>query len=92
MKIKHFAGYGSVQATRVKDKKHTLHIQVRGNHEWGLRRDDQIDLFRWLVSRFDKSFKDFTWVEWQKLQPRVEIVESFDYDKKEDVCDYIFDY
>lgn len=55
MKIKHWQGYGTVSATRIKDKNCTLHIRLTGNHEWGLRRDDMYDLYNWLVKRFDKS-------------------------------------
>ena len=36
MKIKHWQGYGCVNAVRVKDKEHTLHIRVTGNHECGI--------------------------------------------------------
>ena len=45
MKIKHWQGYGTVSATRIKDKSCTLHVLVTGNHEWGLRRDDLYDLY-----------------------------------------------
>ena len=68
MKIKHFAGYGSVEAKKVSktiktnpfdEKFVTLKIQVKGNHEWGLLRDDSYDLYHWLLKRFDKSIKDY---------------------------------
>ena len=60
MKIKHFAGYGSVQAKKVSkttcgDKK-KLVVEVKGNHEWGLVRDDIYDVKRWLFNRFEKNF------------------------------------
>ena len=61
MKIKHWQGYGTVNAVKesrtVRDGVVTLTIKVTGNHEWGLVRDDEYDLINWLVKRFDKSFK-----------------------------------
>lgn len=62
MKIKHWQGYGCVDAKKVSKKSKngstTLIVMVRGNHEWGLVRDDKYDLKRWLVDRFDKGAKD----------------------------------
>ena len=67
MKIKHFAGYGCVNATKIKketvDGITTLGVDVVGNHEWGLVRNDVIDLKRWLVDRFDKKAKDIPYWE-----------------------------
>lgn len=60
MKIKHFAGYGCVNATKVKDNTCRLHVKVKGNHEWGLganRTWDEYGLFNWLVKRFDKKIE-----------------------------------
>ena len=68
MKIKHFAGYGSVEAkkvskttrTNILDEKFvTLKVEVKGFHEWGLIRDDSYDLYHWLIKRFDKNVKDY---------------------------------
>lgn len=60
MKIKHFAGYGSVQAKKVSKTtcggKSKLVVEVKGNHEWGLVRDDIYDVRRWLFNRFEKNF------------------------------------
>lgn len=61
MRIKHFAGYGSVQArkvskTNLSDNKTKLVIEVRGDHEWGLVRDDIYDVRRWLFNKFEKNF------------------------------------
>lgn len=90
MKIKHWQGYGSVTATKVKDNTCKLHIRVVGNHEWGICRNDLYDLYNWLVKKFDKSIKDST--EWYRLYPTVEISEGYDYVNKVDVCDYCFNY
>ena len=61
MRIKHFAGYGSVQArkvskTNLSDNKTKLVIEVKGDHEWGLVRDDIYDVRRWLFNKFEKNF------------------------------------
>lgn len=61
MRIKHFAGYGSVQAkkvskTSVGENKSKLVVEVKGNHECGLVRDDIYDVRRWLFNRFEKNF------------------------------------
>lgn len=60
MKIKHFAGYGSVQAKKVSKTtvgdKTKLVVEVKGNHEWGLVRNDIYDVKRWLFDKFEKNF------------------------------------
>ena len=60
MKIKHFAGYGSVQAKKVSKttigNRAKLVVEVKGNHEWGLVRDDIYDVRRWLFNKFEKNF------------------------------------
>lgn len=68
MKIKHFQGYGSVTAkkksrTVTPDNKIKLIIEVTGNHECGLVREDPYDLFNWLVSKFDKSIENYRQIE-----------------------------
>lgn len=64
MRIKHWQGYGTVTAKKIRKTIHdgitTLVVEVRGNHEWGLARDDVYDLKRWLVDRFDKSARDIS--------------------------------
>ena len=70
MRIKHFAGYGSVEAKKVSkttftneygEKKTKLVVRVKGNHEMGLVRDDIYDVKRWLFDKFEKNFlgKDY---------------------------------
>lgn len=88
MKIKHFAGYGTVTAQKIKDSGCTLHIRVSGNHEWGLVRNDEYDLFNWLVKKFDKTVTDY--VEWHKRQPIIEIREGWN--AETDFVDYYFTY
>lgn len=90
MKIKHWQGYGTVNAVKVKDKNFTLCVKVSGNHEWGLRRNDYYDLFNWLIKRFDKSVANMTYAEFRKLRPEVYIAEWV-YDGVE-YCLYKFKY
>lgn len=89
MKIKHWQGYGCVNAIHIKDKEHTLHIRVTGNHEYGIEAQD-CHVYNWLIRKFDKSIKDE--IQWYKLHPTMKTIPSYDYDKQEDVCDYYFDY
>jgi len=65
MKLKHFAGYGSVEAKKQSkttftnewgEKKTKLVLTVKGNHERGLVRDDIYDVKHWLFDRFEKGF------------------------------------
>lgn len=59
MKIKHWQGYGTVDAKKVSKTTAkgytTLVIRVTGDHEWGLVCKDIYHLKRWLIDRFDKS-------------------------------------
>ena len=66
MRIKHFAGYGCVNVKKLSKTKFTdrlgnikrkLVLQVKGNHEWGLERDDKYDVKRWIFDRFENDFK-----------------------------------
>ena len=66
MKVKHFAGYGSVEVKKQSktnftneygEKKTKLVLLVKGNHEWGLVRDDIYDVRRWIFNKFEKNFK-----------------------------------
>lgn len=65
MKLKHWQGYGSVEVkkklkTKVTDlwgnTKTKLVLQVKGNHEWGLVRDDIYTVRNWIFNRFEKNF------------------------------------
>ena len=65
MKVKHFAGYGTVEVTKKSktsftdeygEKKNKLVLQVKGNHEWGLVRDFIYDVRRWIFNKFEKNF------------------------------------
>ena len=60
MKIKHFAGYGSVQAKKLSkttnNGKTKLVVEVKGNHERGLVREDIYDVRRWIFNKFERNF------------------------------------
>ncbi len=88
MRIKHWQGYGTVDAKKITGDGTTLHIKVSGNHEWGLRRDDLYDLFNWLVKRFDKAETDFQ--DWRKRLWDYSIEEGWD--ANEDFVHYYFNY
>lgn len=94
MRIKHWAGYGCVSARKAKDSNpFTLHIRVEGNHEQGLIRNDEYDLYKWLVCRFDKDVQDYH--DWHLSHPIIEIKPGWRTDLKEgyiDTCDYYFTY
>lgn len=65
MKVKHWQGYGSVEVKKISknkfttmfgEKKTKLVLQVKGNHEWGLVRDDIYDVRHWIFNKFEKNF------------------------------------
>lgn len=55
MKIKHWQGYGTLSAKKLSSSADTLVVEVWGNHEWGLERNDMYGVFNWLVRKFDSS-------------------------------------
>ena len=66
MKVKHFMGYGSVEVKKVSkttinngygEKKTKMVLSVKGNHEYGLVRNDIFDVRRWIFDKFEKNFK-----------------------------------
>jgi len=66
MRVKHFMGYGSVEVKKISKKpiingygenKTKLVLRVKGNHEWGLVRNDICDVRPWIFDRFEKNFK-----------------------------------
>lgn len=61
MKMKHWSGYGTVEAKKVAAGPDFLKVVVRGSHERGIERTDKIDVFNWLVKRFDRKRMD--WME-----------------------------
>lgn len=90
MRVKHWAGYGCVNMKKIKDKYHTLHVRVSGNHECGLERNDLYDAYNWLVKRFDKSVPEY--LEWRRSVIRFNCIPGWDEERKEETCDYVFVY
>ena len=87
MKIKHFAGYGSVTAKKLSLTDDTLVVEVRGEHEYGLDREDPMTIFEWLVKRFDKRRTD--WLEIAKVSCDNKLFEKPEnYSGYEQVCTY----
>ena len=55
MKLKHWQGYGTINAKVLSKKQDTVVIEVWGNHECGLRREgDKYGVEKWLggIGRF----------------------------------------
>lgn len=66
MKLKHWQGYGSINARKISETVNgniaTLKIELKGNHEYGLSRDDKYDVFNWLLNggkRFVKACSSY---------------------------------
>ena len=79
MKIKHFHGYGTVDAVRIGNKKvneneRRLLIRVVGNHERGIIRNDKYDVYNWLVKRFCRNCLDYRQVRDVFTYPEVTLV------------------
>lgn len=92
MRVKHWFGYGCVNMKKIKDKYHTLHVRVSGNHECGVVRDKMFDydLYSWFVKRFDKTVPEY--LEWKRTVSYIDVIPGWDAEKKMETCDYIFDY
>lgn len=100
MRIKHFQGYGTVNATKVRkdtffdvygEEKTKLIIKVQGLHEWGLKVNCSYDAVRWLLPKFEKNLPNDYW--------NVEVTTEYGADIKvdnkygyEQVCVYTFIY
>lgn len=81
MRVKHWSGYGCVEAVCLHRGRGYVVIQVRGNHEQGLepRYFDERDWERWLGKRFKVGAFD-----------RVDVVEDWDESLKQDVMEVTF--
>lgn len=88
MKIKHWQGYGSVEAKKISFKTENgiakMHIKVKGNHEWGIHRDDPYDIANWLIKKLDKTFKDYRTITSLHLEDGFE--------NGIETCDYFIEY
>lgn len=89
MKIKHFAGYGCVNAKKLKhetiDGTTILTISVSGDHEQGLRPFIIEDTIKWLAARFDRDILNIPWYNitidfiYQFNMPADTVIYSFKY-------------
>lgn len=92
MKLKHWQGYGTIEAKKinrvVNNNEIKLTISVKGNHECGLLRNDKYDAFNWLLKRFDKNVKN------DRCIKKLECIDKPSYETGNDVdeCLYIFYY
>ncbi|MCM1295870.1 MAG: hypothetical protein NC311_10040 [Muribaculaceae bacterium] len=67
-RIKHWQGYGSVDAKKLADypaghAKHKTIIKITGNHEYGISRQDPYDVHRWLGKKFFPDCADYRRIE-----------------------------
>ena len=90
MRIKHWQGYGTLNAVRTNtttngDNK-IMTIMVSGNHEYGLACTDKYNIFNWLLRKFDKTASDYRCIE------HVKITSDYDHDHKCDTCCYVIEY
>ena len=80
MKIKHWQGYGTVDAKKINEQvsgdRALVEIKVTGNHEWGIERDDKYDVTNWLLKKLVKGFKneiyDYRDIVYMSLEPGYE--------------------
>lgn len=95
MKLKHWAGYGSVQAEKVERSYNTktgcnrMVIKVSGLHECGLDRSRyKYDCFNWLLKRFDKKVANLD----DRIIDKIDYTESWDSTNRVDIAYYTFTY
>ena len=97
MKIKHYAGYGTVEATKVSERKldgeRFIRIKVKGNHEYGIHLDDIYEIAHWLLPKFSKEFKDGQKSYWDiKFMQLTDGYEKDDKGQTVDTCEYAIVY
>ena len=56
MKIKHWQGYGSVNAVKTSEDKYHVEIVVTGAHEYGLLTTDHYFIRTWLLAKVAKKW------------------------------------
>ena len=78
MRIKHWQGYGTVNARKIRDTGSCLIVEVSGNHEYGLVRQDRYDVFKWLVKRFNKTIADYTQITDLQIEDGYKKIDGLD--------------
>ena len=96
MKIKHFAGYGNVNAKKINARRivdaygihlDELKIEVWGNHERGLKPYCIEDAYNWLVLKhFGKKYDDYACEKIDTREWDVKLPNGVD----EEHCEYTF--
>lgn len=74
MKIKHWQGYGKIEAKLISKDKEKIIIEVKGNHEYGLETNDKYTIKNWLVDKFCKTLKD---ISAYKLIKKIELYDHY---------------
>ena len=106
MKIKHWQGYGYVKAQKISEKSVELLdcgiptgekakqivIRVSGNHEYGLERNDDYDVYNWLLKRFKKEIADYCDMKLLKISTNDYYVKNEKEHIDEEICDYTITY
>ena len=67
MRIKHWQGYGCVNAKRISTRRigiadYEVEILVRGNHEWGLEAVSRYAIWEWLMKKLVKDCTSWTYI------------------------------
>ena len=104
MKIKHWQGYGSVIARKISEKKVTINeygapekatqvvIHVQGNHEYGIERDDDYDVYNWLLKRFCKVIPEYNEMKYFQVSTNSYYKRNEKENIDEENCDYTITY
>lgn len=58
MKLKHWQGYGRVDAKLVSKDNTKVVIEVKGNHEYGLETNDKYTIKNWLLNKFYRNLEN----------------------------------
>ena len=82
MRVKHWQGYGCVNMKKLKTSTNgnekTIVVEVVGNHEYGLERNDKYDIFNWICKRFAKDCKEYCDIIDMQLQDGYKRINNLD--------------
>lgn len=92
MKVKHWQGYGTVNMKKIsqntKNGIKTIVVQVSGNHEWGLKRNDVYDVYKWICSKMAKDCKEYCDIVNLQINDYYKRINDLDIE----ICDYTISY
>lgn len=92
MKVKHWQGYGIVNMKKIsqntKNGIKTIVVQVSGNHEWGLKRNDIYDIHKWICSKLAKDCKEYCDIVNLQINDYYKRINDLDVE----FCDYTISY